>query len=236
MQLKYCSITGADNAVEIGNLDALAAQFPFVEWAILLLPSEEGNSRCPTTDWIENFSAHSACRNKAMHLCGDALLQFIANDKSVLSLMHGFQRIQLNLKFGNVEGRYDPAELLARMREKPEWQFILQYTPDKKDLLPLLHDIPNHAILFDASAGRGINPDSWDAPLPDHFCGYAGGLNPGNLAKNLENISRVATGALTWIDMESGVRTNDIFDLEKVHQVLEIAKPYALRHAERNPA
>ena len=161
-----------------------------------------------------------------MHLCDDGFLGFVHNNKTVLDLMHGYDRIQLNLKFGDVEGKYDPAELVARVRENPQHQFILQYTHDKQGLLPLFRDVPNHAVLFDESAGRGISPDSWDAPLNGHFCGYAGGMNPDNVKENLEMIKQVADGHLTWIDMETGIRTDDHFDMSKAERVLSIAKDY----------
>lgn len=228
MRLQYCSITGADDAVDVAALSALGREFPFAEWAILLLPEKAGTPRFPLPAWIEDFTARYEGRHRAMHLCGGALLGFIAGRQDILELMSGFHRIQLNLKFGDVEGKYDPAELLARVRENPRWQFILQYGHDKKGLLPLFKDVPNHAVLFDESAGRGISPESWDAPLAGHFCGYAGGMNPDNVGKNLEMIARVAKDKVTWIDMESGVRTNDTFDLAKVRRVLEIARPYSV--------
>lgn len=228
MNLKFCSITGADDAVNIGQLTGLAQKYPFVEWAILLLRARAGEPRFPSLDWIEDFSAQTKGQNKAMHLCDDAFLGFIANDPEIMRIMKGFQRIQLNLKFGDVEGKYDPHELVARVKESPSWQFILQYTPEKQGLLPLFKDVPNHAVLYDASAGRGISPDSWAPPLEGHFCGYAGGLNPENVHKNLEMISSAAQGKVTWIDMETGVRTNDRFDFSKVEQVLKTASPYVL--------
>lgn len=226
MKLQYCSITGADDQVDVADLSAFARSHPFVEWAILLLRDRAGQPRFPTTGWIENFTRHSHGQNKAMHLCDDAFLGFIGQDSEIKNLMSGFQRIQLNLKFGDVEGKYDPAELVARVKENPQHQFILQYTPDKQGLLPLFTGVPNHAVLYDASAGRGINPDSWDPPLTGHFCGYAGGLSPANLEQNLKMIAKVAAGQTTWIDMESGVRTNDRFDLTKVRQVLDTAACY----------
>jgi phosphoribosylanthranilate isomerase len=140
--------------------------------------------------------------------------------------MTGFKRIQLNLKFGDVEGKYDPAQLLAHVKDNPQWIFIIQYGHDKKSLLPLLEHIPNHAVLFDESAGRGISPESWDKPLPGHVCGYAGGINPSNVQAHIDMIAKVAPGYTTWIDMETGVRTDDAFDLAKVRRVLEIARPY----------
>lgn len=228
MKLKYCSITGADDAVNVADLTNLAQEFPCAEWAVLLMRERAGTPRFPRPEWIENFTAHTLGQNKAMHLCGDAFLGFIAKDPEVLNLMAGFQRIQLNLKFGDVEGKYDPLALWARVRETPQHQFILQYTPEKQGLLPLFKDVANHAVLYDASAGQGVSPDKWDAPLPGHFCGYAGGLNPDNVARNLRDIQRVAASHETWIDMETGVRTDDRFDLDKVRRVLTIAQPYTL--------
>lgn len=228
MQLKYTSITGADDAVDPQALLALSREFPFAEWAILLLPAQEGMARFPSKDWIRKFSQLAQGLHTAMHLCDGALLGFIRGEAEILNLMSGFKRIQLNLKFGDVEGKYDPADLVRRVRENPQFQFIIQYGKDKQSLLPLLADVPNHAVLYDDSAGRGISPDSWEPPLAGHFCGYAGGLNPANVAEQIEIIAKVAPGYTTWIDMETGVRTDDKFDLAKVRRVLEISKPYAM--------
>jgi phosphoribosylanthranilate isomerase len=225
MTLKYCSVTGADDAVNAKDLAALGARYPFAEWAILLLPARAGLPRFPKPEWIEDFSAGYQ-GHKAMHLCDAALLDFIAQKPETLALMKGFSRIQLNLKFGEMDGKYDPAELVARIKAAPQWQFIIQYGKDKSDLLPLLADVPNHAVLFDDSAGRGITPDSWPAPLEGHFCGYAGGLTPDNLKQNIDIILQAAAGKDTWIDMETGVRTDDVFDLAKVEKVLEITSGY----------
>jgi phosphoribosylanthranilate isomerase len=229
MHLKYCSITGADDEIDVEDLSVLAEKYPFAECAILLLPASAGKPRFPTAKWIENFARKYRGRHPAMHLCGQALLDFIAKKPEILGLMSGFRRIQLNLKFGDVEGKYKPAELAARVKEFPKWEFILQYAKDKKNILPLFTNVLNHAVLFDESAGRGISPDKWDPPLSGRFCGYAGGITPDNVAKNLKILSRIAIGKTIWIDMESGIRTHDKFDLDKVRRVLEIAAPYAVR-------
>jgi phosphoribosylanthranilate isomerase len=112
------------------------------------------------------------------------------------------------------------------VKESPRWEFILQYGLDQKSLLPLFEDIPNHALLFDESTGRGIGPGRLSAPVAGHFCGYAGGINPGNVKRVLGEIAAVAAGQTTWIDMESGVRTDDRFDLKKVRMVLDVAKDF----------
>ena len=228
MKIKYCSLTGADDAVDVADLSVISVERPFVEWAILLLPAKAGTARCPSTAWIEKFKTYYQGQHRAMHLCDTALLDFIAGKPETLELMAGFDRIQLNLKFGDMDGKYDPAHLVARVRETPNHTFILQYAKDKQSLLPLFADIKNHAVLFDASAGQGIAPKAWEVPLAGHFCGYAGGLNPDNLDHHLELISAVAQDYTTWIDMETGVRTNDIFDLEKCRRVLKTAAPFSI--------
>lgn len=225
MKLRYVSITGADDAVDVADLNALARDYPFVEWALLLMPETFGQPRSPSASWIEDFKAKYQGTHKAAHMCGSALAGFAEGRADILALMRGFARVQLNLEFGPVEGTYDPQQLLARIRAHPECQFIIQYTERRAPLLPALAAIPNHAILFDASAGRGVAPDGWPAPLPGHFCGYAGGINPGNVAGHIDKIAAAGAGE-AWIDMESGVRTDDRFDLGKVRAVLEIAKPF----------
>ena len=85
-----------------------------------------------------------------------------------------------------------------------------------------------HAVLFDGSAGEGIAPGEWPKPLAGHACGYAGGLNPDNMQKNLDAISRATPDTYsTWVDQETGARTDNKFDLTKVERVLEITAPYA---------
>lgn len=228
MKLKYVSITGADDEVQVADLNEIADAHPYVEWAILLMPERMGQKRFPSADWIRNFADAYKGAHKAMHLCGGAFLGFIDNDPEILGLMRGFRRIQLNLEFGNVAGKFDLAKLLAQIRAHPEFEFVIQYTEKNRDLLPRLRDLPNHAILFDQSAGRGVAPDSWPAPIAGHFCGYAGGLNPDNIGRHLAAIAQAAGAAETWIDMESGVRTDDRFDLKKVGTILTAAAPFTV--------
>lgn len=224
MKLKNVAITGADDAVKVEDLNDIAREYPFVEWALLYMPERAGKKRFPTEQWIRDFDARYRGHHKAMHLCGGAFLDFAAG--KIPDIIKGFKRIQLNLGFGNVEGKYDPQKLLKQIKAHPEHEFVIQYTDKRKNLLPALAKIPNHALLFDGSAGTGVLPGNWPAPLSGHFCGYAGGLKPENIKENIEKIAAAAGNYETWIDMESGVRTNDEFDLQKVRKVLDIAAPF----------
>ncbi len=228
MKLRYVSLTGADDAVAIADLNKIAEKYPFAEFAVLLMPEARGQSRVPTARWVSNFVREYKGAHKAAHLCGSAFLGFVAGEPGILDMMQGFRRIQLNLEFGDVDGKYEKENLLRQIRANPGFEFVIQYSDRNKNLLPRLREIPNHAILFDGSAGRGVSPQGWPAPLEGHFCGYAGGINPGNVLWNIEQIAHVAGDYETWIDMESGLRTDDRFDLDKVMRVLEISAPFAL--------
>jgi phosphoribosylanthranilate isomerase len=161
-----------------------------------------------------------------LHLCGTGFLDFVAAKPGLLRRMERFQRIQLNLDVGEVEGRYDLDTLARRVRESAPWEFILQYAGERPDLLARFAGIRNHSLLFDASAGRGIAITEPPVPIAGHACGYAGGIHPGNVAQILAAIAHVVPSGETWIDMESGVRTDDRFDLAKVRQVLDVAQGY----------
>ena len=82
----------------------------------------------------------------------------------------------------------------------------------------------NIVFLHDQSGGRGIDSiDLWPRPEAMERVGYAGGLKPSNIVKALKTVRNFKTyfGADIWLDMETGVRTNDWFDLDKVELVLE---------------
>jgi hypothetical protein len=243
MLLKHSSVTGADCKVNAADLVALSQRFPFVEWSFLYSPDRAGVDvpRCPTVDKIKEF--RDVCGKHghvAMHLCESALKDFINGDPATFDLMQGFPRIQLNLEFGSAKGLYHSTHeitraLAERVQAAPQWRFILQCPFDQESLrlkdeglLPLFKNAPNVDILFDSSAGSGTRPKSWPAPLDGFFCGYAGGITPESYEEDLEKMRKVVpVNMAISTDLESGVRTDDIFDLIKATRILEIGMLYA---------
>ena len=75
--------------------------------------------------------------------------------------------------------------------------------------------------LYDCSGGRGKVPNTWPRTDQDRLVGYAGGIGPENVLDVLDQIPSTNY----WIDMETHVRTNDIFDLDKCLSVLKQVYP-----------
>lgn len=251
INLRYVTITGADDKTEIMDLLDLSARYPFVEWGILFSQSKAGVPRYPSLDWVNELkslaAAFSAKKtiNFSSHLCGkwvsDVLEQgevtFFKNDETLSQL---FGRVQLNcykekLKEAVASSNFWKAALRLG---KP----ILLGGNYGKSIELDVRKCAQFGVsaLFDASGGHGKTSSSYREPFtfvkadPEKrthsqntmFCGYAGGLGPENIEEELEKISQAVGSNQFWIDMESRVRTadktKDILDLGKVEKVLEI--------------
>jgi phosphoribosylanthranilate isomerase len=218
--LKTVTITGADNKVEWRRLDVISNEYPFVEWAFLYYPERHGERRYPSQPFI-HFAADGMPGRVAMHLCGSAVRRFIDGEMERFLVEHKFSRLQLNFKMLDFSER--EVHHAIRTSSIP---VITQHNRYNNYLWRLMRDVPNHQVLFDASRGKGKTPAKWPTPFPDLYCGYAGGLSPDNLDAELPRIFAAAGDRDFWIDMESGVRTNNEFDLEKVKRALDTVQRY----------
>ncbi len=220
MKLTKVSITGADDKTDPKKLAELSLKYPFVEWAILLSRSE-GRQRFPSLPWIENFLSYKL--NSAGHLCGAWVRELMDHGnysfkKERPQLFDKFFRIQINLHGEEYLRNSKFIDVLDAAHE-----YIYQIDGVNDDLLyeSIRYDIEG-VPLFDKSHGVGISPDHWPDPII-HWNGYAGGINPDNIVKNIESIQSKPHDSLFWIDMETGVRTNNEFDLGKVERCLELS-------------
>ncbi len=236
MKIKTVTITGADNSVTPEEIVALSQEFPFVEWGILLSLSQVDGRRFPSYDWIwrlEDLLADHSLDNPVMtsaHLCGLWLRDVMKGNISCPLLSLGiFNRVQLNFHGKRHEVFQDAFLTILRAMVSSGRQIIFQWDGVNNYILnnAIANGIPGQA-LFDLSHGAGIAPAEWPEPLKHTPCGYAGGLGPDNLARELERINAKVGDAEIWIDMETKVRSNNdrSFDLAKVRECLEIAKPW----------
>jgi len=229
MLLNRVTMTGADNATDIDKMVRLSDYFPFVEWGILFSESSAGKPKYPTADWLGELAAiekKEPLFRLSAHLCGKWSRDFISGGRLVLDefpdLFDSFQRIQLNFSINR--NKVDVLELSRTIRELGH-QYIIQITGDAsialiRSLQCLRLDVVG---LHDLSGGKGISQSCWGQPLQP-YCGYAGGLGPDNLQDQLGAVSQVAGDVPVWVDMESNIRTDDQFDLDKVQTCLEIAE------------
>ena len=104
----------------------------------------------------------------------------------------------------------------------------MQYNDKTKVAVDNLHKIgARFSLLYDASGGNGISPDSWKKPVySEHDMGYAGGLGPDNITDNLEMIKSVARFDSVWIDAEGKLKTDNKFDVARAQQYVLNAKTW----------
>jgi hypothetical protein len=226
------TITGVDDGVSLFDMAARRAAYPFLEWGILRSNLREGFPRFPSRSWVSAVEVFApANMNLAVHLCGEMSVHRTRGLGT--PHIHGvFDRVQLN-GFGWSE----EAVGLARP-ERIHQELILQC--NSEEMLPTVHAKAvalahlgqRVSVLFDPSCGKGKPVDKW--PRVRHLdrrvlVGFAGGIGPDNILdvlRKIEEINAPDPGypddgwQPTWVDMESGVRTEGRLDWKKVDAVL----------------
>ncbi|MBR1800658.1 MAG: hypothetical protein IJ767_04085 [Bacteroidaceae bacterium] len=231
MRLRHITFTGIDARTDLQELQAIQLQYPLAEFGVLTSYHwyENGN-RYLDPQFLPNLYGRGL--NLALHICGSAAHDAIdgfwnrINRHTVEYLYRGlFQRVQLN-----VSNRSDNPDRLASMPPNCRAEVIIQQRPGDAALFE--HSLwvgrvnrpRNVSMLIDGSGGQGI-----DSPISIYQSvekiGYAGGISPENVADKLTYLFENVRHGEFWIDMESGVRTDDWFNLDKVRRVLETCKP-----------
>lgn len=218
--LKHITFTGVDEKTNLRTLQHIQNVYPKAEFGVLTSYHwyENGN-RYMDPMLIKNLRGTRL--HLALHLCGSAAHDATNGFWSDINhLLYGnldiFPRVQLN-----VATRKDNPEYIIHNTNK---EIIVQAKGigDTKlfDSTRSWYPESKCSILLDGSGGRGI--DTGIEVLNNHEkVGYAGGINPDNVKEKLEYLLENVDGDF-WIDMESGVRTGDWFDVEKVIAVLKI--------------
>jgi hypothetical protein len=204
MRPEFITFTGADDDTDPAELVKLADDYP-VEFGLLFSPKRQGiEPRYPKLTTIAWLTEELPLRFAA-HLCGQDARDWLYEDRCEHDL-RGFQRVQINTADPNIQ-----PSMIGNQAAKRNLRAILQCRGD----FPRVASVD---VLFDASGGRGISPTAWPVATNTTFCGYAGGLNPDNVAQAVAMIGQ--QGRRYWIDMESGVRDErDRFSIAKCRAV-----------------
>ena len=234
------SVTGADSCTSIKGMLRLQKRFPFAEFGILFSMKHQGYERYPSYEWVESLTTIASGELRlSAHLCGQIVRDilennflFAPNSYQYQFLHKCFSRIQLNTH--GEPHSFMPigiTKLLSFCKSYGS-HVIFQYDNTNNDLISYVNSLsnPNVDVLFDLSHGCGILPEAWPTlKTASHVrLGYAGGLSGENLESQIPDIFRASNGEIVWIDAETQLRTNDLFDLGKVESFLLAAEPYVV--------
>lgn len=228
-KLTSISFTGIDARTDLNELEHITKENPFVEFAVLLSRNWKDNgNRYYNPHEIINFYGKTIYLNA--HLCGSlahdaALGKMLPHDFLDDRLWDYFHRFQLN-----IAERPDNPPYVLRPNRTYQKIIIQQRSVDHLDLF--LESIKyrkngryrDFLLLLDASGGRGIDTPILVYPTKKYEVGYAGGINEDNVADKLRFLLSCPDVGPFWIDIESGVRTDDWFDTAKVRRIIEICK------------
>ena len=227
MRLKQITFTGIDEKTDIKALQEIQKEYPMVEWGVLASHNwPENGNRYPSPGVMNKLLGRGL--NLSLHLCGKAAYEGASGQWDHISaltgyMLHAFKRVQLNIAEREVLPhhcclpRFIEQEIIIQQRNVHEIDLYNRTIEHN-------HYNGYFSVLLDSSSGRGKDTPIEVLKTKNHV-GYTGGINPDNVEEKLTYLIDEVKEGTFWIDMESGVRTNDWFDLDKVVQVLEICKP-----------
>ena len=194
----WITFTGVDDRTDLKRLENLSLKYP-IEWGILV-GGRLGKTRYPSQQRIKEF-CELAC-NRSLHLCGSYARLVV--DGQWVGRWSRFNRVQVNAISYDMDRMIEMSAFI----ERPVVIQVRGKFPQREGL----------HFLHDASGGRGKSGNWPEAPLAlnGSMYGFAGGINPDNVLTLVETIRCEPP---YWIDMETGVSTDDWFDLDKCEAV-----------------
>lgn len=241
--LNLVTATGADDSVDPGALVELSRKYPFTEFGILLSAGKT-DIRFPSIGWVVELAKERAARNPHMkvsaHLCGSIVDEMYRGDWSWINALklslpaaHTlplFHRLQINTHGVFRDLSYSKLKDSVVASIKSGVLPIFQYDGINDVVTQLARDLPQYPqqlhALFDLSHGQGRLPTEYLQPLPNIYCGYAGGLSSTNVAAEIARMTWIAQRTPFWIDAETFLRSGNDFDLTLTEDFFRAAWPY----------
>jgi hypothetical protein len=228
MSFQGVTFSGVDESVHPAQLLEIRSHYFPVEWGICLAKDQEKQPRFPGSDWIKGLPPAS---NLSAHLYDSLAGDFLAGNDTDLIARYGeilplFRRIQISCEAQKIDSKSWNA-IADRYKDK---KLTVEVSPEKANPVLETKLAGAYSILFN----RGQSNAQWPkAPKGANGCGYAGGLSPENLSKQLSLLMSAAHQAeYWWIDMNSSLRAikddRDFFSLEICKKVVREIEGYFL--------
>jgi phosphoribosylanthranilate isomerase len=210
-----------------------------MECAFLASPARAGKDNRYLTmgqigAWTSQLSQEKT--PTAIHLCG----------RYSRKPQEFFEALPMSTRFDRLQWNIDPAHLKDAgieemiLNQRGHGTVIVQIRDEESE--KLLQRVRDGGVrsqpLFDASGGRGVPFETvqkpLDGPRTGKLTGYAGGITPETVSGVLERLeAELPKEQPVWIDMETGVRTDDWLDLDKVQEVL--CRCYTFTREQKRP-
>jgi hypothetical protein len=229
MSFQGVTFSGVDESVHPAQLLEIRSHYFPVEWGIRLAKDQEKQPRYPGIDWIRGLPPAS---NLSAHLYGSLAQDFLAGNDADLIARYGrilplFRRIQISCEADKIDSK--------------GWGAIADRYKDKSLTIEVCVENPNPAVLgmklarpFSLIFNRGESGAQWPkAAKGANGCGYAGGLSPENLSKQLSLLMSAGRQAeYWWIELSTSLRTTesgqDLFSCEICKKVVREIEGYFL--------
>lgn len=207
MKPLHITFTGVDAHTDLNRMIDLSEEYP-CEWGILFSHKRQGNDiRYPARHVIDRIL--DAPVTFAAHLCGSIAANIMNGDYHIDVPLTAFDRVQVN----HVKPLPDVLEEFSA-----QWHRTVIGQSRSVSTFPTVRN--GVEWLYDPSGGNGLLPEEYPSNQGKAKVGYAGGINPDNVVEINEKVKNLSPAGY-WLDMESGVRTDDKFDLDKVEAVLK---------------
>jgi hypothetical protein len=224
MNLSLISFVGVDSYSNFNELLKFNTAIK-CEFSVLYSASRKDN-RYPNYDFCNKFLSWSRENDilGSIHLCGEIINNYLNEDPKTINLCNLASRVQLNL---NIKKFIDYEKLsnnIINVAYNNDNHIILQKNKTKIKFNKVFLEKCNNiklSLLHDSSGGFGKEINHIDPP-GEIYTGYAGGINPNNVCgiiKLIEDSNHAKKPY--YIDMESGVRENDLFSLNKCREIIE---------------
>lgn len=228
MKIDRVTITGADDNTDVSVMRIASMVYPFVEWGILFSKQRTGTPRYPSSTKLQEILEQGF--QLSAHLCGQYSRDIMeGQDFCFLESLKGFKRAQINYNFGKSEG-WEIKWVIEWARSHPEISLIFQSNYSNSRAIDIITKLPhppsNIHFLYDSSGGRGVEIANIQFPYKNHYTGYSGGIHPGNISGVCGKIAMHKSKDKVWIDMESGVRTEDELDYNKIFETLAVCDSF----------